>query len=220
MRKFLAAVVAALSFAVGTPAAFAEAPPPDVYRFTDGFAAPPVYDQTSSPSCVGWAAATALSALSIVAGEPERFDGEAIYRPIAQPGGGAFLSDLVDELRTDGAYDSDGDVWKATSATWVDADDRDAVRRALVDGHVLIAAHELTQYIDERRKVRVHDDERVTGYHAGAVVGYGRHRVVVQESWGRDVVHHHGGKWRFSWRYFDRHFYQLVAITVAEGTTP
>lgn len=209
---------AALADSTPSPTPPAVQPVPTKYTFTRAYPQPPIYDQGSVPSCVGWAFATTLSALAEVeTGKTVRFDGDAIYRPIALdvPGGGAYVGDAVNELETTGALGSDGKVWKITSAERIQVTDRAAVEQALIDHKVLVLATGLTYVFDEERVAHYYPEAQVTGYHAAMLLGYHKHTVVWQSSWGTHMAHHHKGRWRTTWAYLEHYSQEVVAIDIA-----
>lgn len=173
----------------------------------------PVYDQGSVPSCVGWAVATAQTAL-------ERFDkrrtvrhnGGEFYERIALPGGGAYIRDAL-KLWTDiGVLTENGKRHRIAGYSAVNPRDHDAVRHAMRTGHGLLIGFEVTRQWADGGGAEFTDTgtSDVLGGHGMYTSGWEPAGPLGHNTWG--------GSWSgdgravLPWDYWDRRVWECWAV--------
>lgn len=192
-------------------------------RWPAGERRPPVWSQLG-PSCAGYAWATALAAEAAIAEGRDRyrlFDGRAIYRPSAEPGGGAYPSNIAEWLRQNGSPDLRTGTrwWVAEWSSLPDPTDHDAVRAALAEGPLVVSTRLNRQFdaggpnpIDWREGEWV-DSET----HALVAYRAGRRQVWLHNSWGLGAARHRRGTWRVTWAYWDHYVYDAIRSTATSS---
>jgi hypothetical protein len=165
---------------------------PDTYRFDKVYAPLPVYDQGHVPACVGYSEAGLKSAQEQVEFTRQiKFDGLAIYQPIASPAGGASIRDGLEEIRVTGTVGDDGGTYKVSAYAGVNPNNHDEVKHSLFTSGVLEMGFKVPRFFMQGGGKEFHvtdtgSDEDIVGGHAILAIGYDSDGVWLLNSWGQD----------------------------------
>lgn len=173
----------------------------------------PVYAQ-QGPSCTGWMAATAQTALErFDKRRTVRHDGQTIYAEVALPGGGAYIRDLLKAWVERGVPTEDGSKrHRIGGFAAVNPRDHDAVKHAMRTGHGLCIGFEVTrQWADGGGAEFVDDGQsEVLGGHGMFTSGWEVAGPLGHNTWGDDWSG--DGRAVLPWDYWDKRVWECWAV--------
>jgi hypothetical protein len=173
----------------------------------------PVYDQGPVPSCVGWAVATAQTALErFDKRRTVRHDGAEFYRNIALPGGGAYIRDALKQWRDLGVLTETGKRHRISSFAAVNPRDHDAVKRAMVNGHGLLIGFMVTRQWADGGGAEFENDgtSQELGGHGMFTSGWEPAGPIGHNTWG--PAWSADGRAVLPWSYWDRNVWECWAV--------
>jgi len=172
------------------------AEPPAEYHFDKGRVKFPLLDQDGYPACTVYSAATAQQRLERLEQKrtPKFTKAELVvkYDQIAQPGGGAYMLDLLRQWRTLGyigevgwflwlkrryAYKIDGFVEVAINDSEMK---RSMVAMRVLDLGVMVTE---TMYSQRTGLIQTSGADRLLGGHAICAIGYDERGVWIADTW-------------------------------------
>lgn len=173
----------------------------------------PVYDQGAVPSCVGWAVATAQTALErFDKRRTVRHDGREFYDHIALPGGGAYIRDALKLWAEVGVLSEKGKRHRISGYAAVNPRDHDAVKHAMHTGHGLLIGFEVTRQWADGGGAEFRDDGSsdtlgghgmfTSGWEPAGPIGHN----TWSQSWSGD------GRAVLPWDYWDRRVWEAWAV--------
>lgn len=172
----------------------------------------PVYEQRG-PSCMGWAVATAQTALErFDKRRTVRHDGQEFYDQIALPSGGAYPRDALKLWSERGVKDERGRLHRISGYAAVDPRDHDAVRHAMFTGHGLVIGFMVTrQWADGGgREFDPNQPGDDLGGHGMFASGWEPVGPVGHNTWGASWSG--DGRAVLPWAYWDRHVWECWSV--------
>lgn len=166
----------------------------------------------AGPSCTGWAGAT----LKTVQERKDQrrtlsFDGQRLYAPIALPGGGAYIRDLLEQMRTVGVHDVNGDVYRIAGYAGVNPRDHDAVRHAIATHRGVLIGFMVTKQWAAGGGAEFTDGPGDDlGGHAMYLPGYDPDGPDGLNTWGPGWSG--DGRAKLPWAYWDRNVWECWTV--------